>query len=93
MPTGAVYVGRPTRWGNPWRVEELGADEAVERYRAELLADPCRVALVRRELGGRDLACWCRLTAICHADVLLTVANPSSDADRADPSVPVPRSC
>lgn len=20
MPEGAVYVGRPTRWGNPWRV-------------------------------------------------------------------------
>lgn len=19
MPTGAVYVGRPSRWGNPWR--------------------------------------------------------------------------
>ena len=21
MPEGAVYVGRPTRWGNPWIVE------------------------------------------------------------------------
>lgn len=21
MPEGAVYVGRPTRWGNPWRAE------------------------------------------------------------------------
>lgn len=20
MPDGAVYVGRPTRWGNPWRI-------------------------------------------------------------------------
>ncbi|GLZ09607.1 hypothetical protein Acsp03_70730 [Actinomadura sp. NBRC 104412] len=20
MPEGAVYVGRPTRWGNPWRI-------------------------------------------------------------------------
>lgn len=20
MPKGAVYVGRPTRWGNPWRI-------------------------------------------------------------------------
>ena len=20
MPEGAVYVGRPTKWGNPWRV-------------------------------------------------------------------------
>lgn len=22
MPEGAVYVGRPTKWGNPWRVED-----------------------------------------------------------------------
>lgn len=20
MPAGAIYVGRPTRWGNPWRI-------------------------------------------------------------------------
>ncbi|MCU1677702.1 MAG: hypothetical protein JWM93_2460 [Frankiales bacterium] len=23
MPEGAVYVGRPTKWGNPWRVVPL----------------------------------------------------------------------
>jgi hypothetical protein len=36
---------------------------------------------IRRELRGRDLACWCPLTlpdgsrCPCHADVLLTIAN------------------
>jgi hypothetical protein len=30
---------------------------------------------VRAELAGRDLACWCRPDALCHADVLLRVAN------------------
>jgi Domain of unknown function (DUF4326) len=30
---------------------------------------------VRRELAGRDLACWCPLTEPCHADVLLEIAN------------------
>lgn len=30
---------------------------------------------VRRELGGRDLACWCPLDGACHADVLLELAN------------------
>lgn len=24
MPEGAVYVGRPTRWGNPYRIDETG---------------------------------------------------------------------
>lgn len=31
---------------------------------------------IRRELGGRDLACWCPLDQPCHADVLLELANP-----------------
>lgn len=31
--------------------------------------------VVRRELAGKDLACWCPLTEPCHADVLLGVAN------------------
>lgn len=91
MPPGVVYVGRPTRWGNPWRVEDLGAVEAVARYRADLLADPDRVAVVRRELRGRDLVCWCRLDAFCHADVLLAVANPSLGSHKPDVAAPVPR--
>ncbi len=86
MPAGAVYVGRPSRWGNPWRVEELGAAEAVARYRAELLADPVRFAAVRRELAGRDLACWCRPDVACHTDVLLLLANPRTDPIDAAPA-------
>ncbi len=30
---------------------------------------------VRRELAGKNLACWCRLDQACHADILLEVAN------------------
>ena len=26
MPENTVYVGRGSRWGNPWRVEQLGTD-------------------------------------------------------------------
>ena len=24
MPAGAIYVGRPTKWGNPWRIYDDG---------------------------------------------------------------------
>lgn len=38
MPDGAIYVGRPTRWGNPIKpANTLGCDtpaEAAEMYRA-----------------------------------------------------------
>jgi hypothetical protein len=30
---------------------------------------------VRRELRGKNLACWCGLDQACHADVLLELAN------------------
>ncbi|MGE0296982.1 DUF4326 domain-containing protein [Pseudonocardia sp.] len=43
----------------PFRLREYGRAEAVARHREWLLADPERVAEVRRELRGRDLACWC----------------------------------
>jgi hypothetical protein len=76
-PDGAVVVSRPTKWGNPHRVRPDAPTEAIERYRADLLAGRLRVGVdeVQRELRGRDLACWCRAGRPCHADVLLEIAN------------------
>jgi hypothetical protein len=49
----------------------------VRRYRADLLAGRLAITTddVRRELRGRDLACYCPLDGPCHADVLLEIAN------------------
>lgn len=33
MPPGAVYVGRPSKWGNPFPVDIYGQDGAVDRFR------------------------------------------------------------
>lgn len=37
--------------------------------------DPPSRADIRRELGGHNLACWCRPGTPCHADVLIELAN------------------
>lgn len=85
-PARAVYVGRPTDWGNPWRAGgkahgALDPATAVARYESALtrgeLTDRSGTRLVARlgELRGRDLACWCELDKPCHADVLLRYAN------------------
>ena len=144
MPEGAVYVGRPTRWGNPfvyhkhtglvrylpaqpedyeyegrisadgmthpyyhpdgtvtdYRVRYATREEIVDLYERTIL-NPDRgmlgaypsndghlatfraggdlhtvtQTLIRAELAGRDLACWCPLDQPCHADVLLRLAN------------------
>jgi len=88
MPEGAIYVGRPTKWGNPFKVptpseisgitREEAHDIAVKVYGWELMIEGPGFELAqaaKRELRGHDLVCWCRLDEPCHADVLLRVAN------------------
>ncbi len=82
MPEGAVYVGRPTKWGNPFTVGPKCGDkcrrDAVRDFRAMVLSyinGATGIGYPLRELRGKDLACWCPLDQPCHADVLLELAN------------------
>lgn len=71
LPPNTVCVSRPSKWGNPYR----GVD-AVSRYRLRLEQTPSLREDARRELRGKNLACWCPTDGLpCHADVLLEVAN------------------
>lgn len=85
MPENTVYVGRGSRWGNPYRiVTPADAAKAVEAYRKWLLftpstlfafRDPPKVTEIIRDLRGKNLACWCAEGQPCHADILLKIAN------------------
>jgi Domain of unknown function (DUF4326) len=85
MPEGAVYVGRPTVFGNPYEARRDGdRAEAVRLYREWLEGsgahdddhfDQGCVLCRLPELRGKDLACWCPPGEPCHADVLLEWAN------------------
>ncbi|MFB4265341.1 DUF4326 domain-containing protein [Nonomuraea sp. GTA35] len=35
---------------------------------------------IRRDLGGRDLACWCKVGTPCHGDERIRLANGGTDA-------------
>jgi hypothetical protein len=71
-------VTRGTRWGNPYRpiMWSASAQQCVDAYRRDLEAGRLIVTVedVKRELRGKNLACWCK-EGPCHADVLLEVAN------------------
>ena len=70
----AIYVGRPSVWGNPFRIGPDGTrDEVVALYAQWLDNQPGLLAQLG-ELRGRDLVCWCAPLP-CHADVLLRRAN------------------
>jgi len=47
----------------------------LAEYAGTDLGLPFTADEVRRELAGKDLACWCAVDGPCHADVLLEVAN------------------
>ncbi len=70
-----VYVGRPSKWGNPFQIGRDGSrEEVINKYRVWLLDQPKLVAEARQELRGKILGCWCAPKQ-CHADVLVEVAN------------------
>lgn len=78
MPDGAVYVGRPSEWGNVFVVESgRTAADCVKLYRRYFVAPTLQVhgTAYFEPLRGKDLACWCALDQPCHADVLLELAN------------------
>lgn len=74
IPPGAVYVGRPGKWGNPFEIGRDGdRQEVISRHRAWLCNNPTLLACLP-ELKGKDLVCWCAPLA-CHADTLREMAN------------------
>ncbi|HET7675665.1 MAG TPA: DUF4326 domain-containing protein [Gammaproteobacteria bacterium] len=78
MPPNTVYVGRPTKWGNPFTVNKYGREAALERFHLHLCNPNSALGFDLgeiKELRGKNLACWCPLDAPCHADVLLELAN------------------
>ena len=72
-----VYIGRPSKWGNPFRLRHEGERiRVIAQYRADLV-HRLRTGRVARaelaELDGRPLVCWCAPLA-CHGHVLLAAA-------------------
>jgi hypothetical protein len=75
MPENTIYVGRPSKWGNPFSVMDgYSQEEAVKLFRNALTEYPLDESAIL-ELKGKNLCCWCPLDQPCHADVLLEIAN------------------
>lgn len=80
----SVYVGRPTKFGNPFVIGRDGnREQVIAKYREYLMSQPELIAAAKAELAGRDLVCWCSPLP-CHADVLLEIANEPEKAAAAE---------
>ena len=84
MPDNTVYVGRGSKFGNPWKVGEvrhgqMTTPELACQYYREDLCNPNSALDFElsdvEQLRGKNLSCWCPLDKPCHADILLEWAN------------------
>lgn len=85
----AVKVDRSTKWGNPFKLGQpcvfsggrpvQDNRHAARIYQAAASENETLIKAAQAELRGKNLACWCELVPyewlLCHADVLLEIAN------------------
>ena len=67
-----VFVGRGSKWGNPFLLaEHKNREEVVRLFKEHLLYDKRFKQLKNSisELKGKVLGCWCA-PSLCHAEVL-----------------------
>lgn len=89
-PPNTICVTRGTLWGNPFVVRDdlppgakvgmsyfavANVTEAVDTFREYIKECPDLIEKAKRNLRGKDLACWCAPGEPCHGDVLLEIAN------------------
>lgn len=74
-----VYIGRPSKWGNPFthiKDKKTKADfvvstreEAIAKYHEWIITQPVLLKSLH-ELKDKTLGCWCKPQS-CHGDVLI----------------------
>jgi len=75
LPEDTIIVDRSTKYGNPFKVEDFGREEALRLYRIYLDWVVNKKLLNLSSLTGKNLACTCKPSEDCHADILLEYIN------------------
>ncbi len=65
-----IYIGRGSKWGNPFIIGQDGnREEVINKYENYLLNNP-ELLNSLHELKGKTLGCFCKPKP-CHGDVLI----------------------
>ena len=77
LPPNTVCVDRSTPWGNEFGWQLRGKLWAFTQHRRWIFfkAQAGFRERIKRELRGKNLACYCRLDEPCHRNTLLEIAN------------------
>tara|TARA_R110002020_G_scaffold161540_4_gene346751 strand:- start:150 stop:407 length:258 start_codon:yes stop_codon:yes gene_type:complete len=69
-----VYIGRGSKWGNPFRIGIDGTrEDVIKQYRDWIQTQPYLLNSLE-ELRGKTLGCFCSPQA-CHGDILVELLN------------------
>ena len=71
-----VYIGRGSKWGNPFVIGKDGSRDEVIRLFASWIVGQSQLMEALPELRGKVLGCWCAPRR-CHGEVLERLANGS----------------
>jgi hypothetical protein len=73
-PRDAIYIGRPSKWGNPYKIGPDGTrEEVIWKYKLYIIQNQSLLDSFS-ELKGKNLVCFCKPLP-CHGDILLELAN------------------
>lgn len=74
-----VYIGRGSKWGNPFKIGPDGSRyDVIMKYKEWIKQQPDLMAALP-ELKGKVLGCWC-VPKACHGSVLAELANAIPDS-------------
>lgn len=72
-----IFIGRPSKWGNPFTVKEYGREKAIEKYRLYIKDKLSSGELTKsdfKELHNKRLGCFC-YPKKCHGDILKRIVD------------------
>ncbi len=71
-----VYIGRGSKWGNPYRIGKDGnREEVIDKFREYILRGEGRHLLHNlHEVRGKTCVCYCHPQP-CHGDVIASLAD------------------
>ena len=69
-----VYIGRGSKWGNPFRIGIDGTREDVIKQYGDWIQTQPHLLNSLEELRGKTLGCFCSPQA-CHGDILVELLN------------------
>jgi hypothetical protein len=69
-----IFIGRPSKWGNPFKIDEPYTRSEAIRLHAEWITTQGVLLSQLDKLRGKTLGCYCKPEA-CHGDILLRMAN------------------